>query len=291
MVHVVFFQHFTLKKLEEKIMPELPEVETTRRDIEDKIIHQTIRKLIIRNPNMRWPVESNLTEKLPGLSIQEVNRRAKYLLLKTAKGHLIIHLGMSGYLRVLEENTPPQKHDHIDLILENGHLLRLHDPRRFGAFLWTEDAPENHPLLNHLGPEPLTEAFKGDTLFRASRNRTVALKTFIMNNDIVVGVGNIYANESLFLSGLNPKKPAKKLTQKQADLLAKNIKKVLKQAIETGGTTLKDFLTPDGTPGYFEQKLNVYGRDGKPCRICQTTIERLVQNQRATYFCPRCQSK
>lgn len=272
-------------------MPELPEVETTRRGIQQKVEHQVIRKLIIRNPHFRWPVDETLKESLPGLTISQIKRRAKYLLLETVKGHLIIHLGMSGNLRILPVNTPPQKHDHIDLIFNNDYLLRLHDPRRFGAFLWTNKPIEEHPLLIHLGPEPLSETFNEKTLFESSRNRNIQLKTFLMDNSVVVGVGNIYANESLFLAGLNPAKPAKKLTKQQARILAETVKKVLSKAIETGGTTLKDFLKPDGSPGYFEQQLHVYGRENMPCLHCQTPIQRIVQNQRATYFCKQCQSK
>lgn len=273
-------------------MPELPEVETTRKGIQPNIEGQKIVKLIVRNPNLRWPVDLSLTKTLPGLPILNVGRRGKYLLLETPQGTILIHLGMSGNLRVLPIGTLPQKHDHIDMEFENGFLLRLNDPRRFGAFLW--QAHENaqalaHPLLAKLGPEPLSDDFTGEYLYKASRNRKVAIKSLVMNSQIVVGAGNIYANESLFLSQIHPQTPASSLTRKQCDTLAANIKNVLADAIEQGGTTLKDFLSPDGKPGYFEQKLNVYGRDHQPCPVCGTLIERIILNQRASYFCPECQ--
>lgn len=273
-------------------MPELPEVETTRKGIEPKTHQQTITKLVIRNPNLRWPVDTNLIDRLPGLQILEVGRRGKYLLLKTLKGTLLIHLGMSGNLRVLPIGTAVQKHDHIDLEFDNGFLLRLNDPRRFGAVLWhdaREGQLDSHKLLAKLGPEPLSDEFNAQTLYQQSRNRSVAVKSFIMNSHIVVGAGNIYANESLFLSGIHPQTPAKQLSKTQCALLVDNIKQVLAAAIQQGGTTLKDFLNADGKPGYFEQKLNVYGRDKQACPNCATPIERLVLNQRASYFCPKCQ--
>ncbi|MDX1795518.1 MAG: bifunctional DNA-formamidopyrimidine glycosylase/DNA-(apurinic or apyrimidinic site) lyase [Hydrogenovibrio sp.] len=270
-------------------MPELPEVETTRKGIQPKVEGQTIKHLIVRNPALRWPVPEELTETLPGKVIRRVKRRAKYLLLETDQGTLILHLGMSGNLRVLPHDTPVKKHDHIDLVMENGFLLRYHDPRRFGAFLWTESPIENHPLFEHLGPEPLTDDFSVEGFFQQTRNKSVSIKSFIMNNKNVVGVGNIYANEALFMSGISPTKPAGTLTRDQTDRLVQNIKSVLKTAINQGGTTLKDFLTPDGQPGYFEQQLNVYGKAGTPCPTCRTHIVKIVQNQRASYYCPNCQ--
>lgn len=270
-------------------MPELPEVETTRKGIQPNVEGQTIQKIIIRNGKLRWPVDTSLIEKLPGLVILSVKRRAKYLLLETEQGHLIIHLGMSGNLRVLPQQEPAVKHDHIDLILDNGFLLRYHDPRRFGSWLWTESPLQEHALLKSLGPEPLTDSFNAEYLYQALQGRKTAIKTFIMNNHIVVGVGNIYANESLFLSGIHPTKPAQNLTQEEATRLTRHIKAVLNSAIEQGGTTLKDFLTPDGKPGYFEQKLHVYGREGLPCLQCQKAVEKVVLNQRAAYFCSNCQ--
>lgn len=275
-------------------MPELPEVETTRRGIAPKTDQQIIKQFIIRNPNLRWPVDLSLPTKLAGQKIHSVGRRGKYLLLQTDIGTLLIHLGMSGTLRVVPENTAVQKHDHVDLVLQNGFALRLNDPRRFGSVIWHDIAEgdlNQHKLLSQLGPEPLDEAFNGDYLFNKSRNRKMIVKSFIMNSHIVVGAGNIYANESLFLSGIHPEKLAGKLTKKQCRLLAENIKTVIAAAIQQGGTTLKDFLSPDGKPGYFKQELNVYDQAGKPCKNCGALIERKVLNQRAAYFCKQCQTK
>lgn len=275
-------------------MPELPEVETTLRGIQPKTEGQRIQKVVIRNPKLRWPVEAHLIETLPGKKLRQISRRAKYLLLALtddngSESHLILHLGMSGNLRVLPQKTPHQKHDHIDLHFDNGLMLRYHDPRRFGAFLWTNEPIESHSLLAHLAPEPLTDAFNAEELFQHMKGKTSAIKAIIMNNHYAVGVGNIYANESLFLSGIHPQTPANKLTRSQTNTLVSNIKLVLAKAIEQGGTTLKDFLTPDGKPGYFKQKLNVYGRQDEACTVCGTSIIRITQNQRASYFCPKCQ--
>jgi formamidopyrimidine-DNA glycosylase len=276
-------------------MPELPEVETTRRGIEPSLRGRTIRAFKVRQPSLRWPVPAPLTDFLPGLVISSVKRRSKYLLLTltqvdgTSAGTLLIHLGMSGSLRLTPPETAPRKHDHIDLILTDGTCLRYHDPRRFGAWLWTDQPPDTYPLLAKLGPEPLSEAFDGDALFQALSRRKSAIKTCLMNAHIVVGVGNIYANEALFLSGLHPTLRADTLTKTQCETLAHHIREVLQAAIEQGGTTLNDFLAPSGTPGYFEQRLFVYGRLGEPCRHCGTPIEKQVISQRASYFCPHCQ--
>ncbi|MEA3405874.1 MAG: bifunctional DNA-formamidopyrimidine glycosylase/DNA-(apurinic or apyrimidinic site) lyase [Pseudomonadota bacterium] len=275
-------------------MPELPEVETTRKGIQPKVDQQTISKVIVRNGNLRWPVDSDLATKLTGLSVLKVDRRGKYLLLETQNGTLLIHLGMSGNLRVLPINTPVQKHDHIDIEFANGYLLRLNDPRRFGSVLWhsaSEGPIEQHKLLAKLAPEPLSDDFNGQYFFEKTRKRKVAIKTLVMNSQVAVGAGNIYANESLFMSNIHPQTIASKLTKKQCEQLVNNIKKVLKAAIEQGGTTLKDFLSPDGKPGYFVQQLNVYDQAGKPCPVCDTPIERIILNQRASYFCPKCQKK
>ncbi|HHT00724.1 MAG TPA: bifunctional DNA-formamidopyrimidine glycosylase/DNA-(apurinic or apyrimidinic site) lyase [Thiomicrospira sp.] len=275
-------------------MPELPEVETTRKGIQPKVDQQTISKVIVRNGHLRWPVDSDLAEKLTGLSVLKVGRRGKYLLLETQNGTLLIHLGMSGNLRVLPVNTTVQKHDHIDIEFSNGYLLRLNDPRRFGSVLWHsagEGPVEQHKLLAKLAPEPLSDDFNGQYFFEKTRKRKVAIKTLVMNSQVAVGAGNIYANESLFMSNIHPQTIASKLTKKQCELLVSNIKKVLEAAIEQGGTTLKDFLSPDGKPGYFVQKLNVYDQAGKPCPVCDTPIERIILNQRASYFCPKCQKK
>lgn len=270
-------------------MPELPEVETTKRGIQNKTEHATIQSIEIRNGKLRWPVPTELVKLLPGLRIDSVTRRAKYLLLNTPKGTIIIHLGMSGNLRTLPHSSPIQKHDHIDLVFTNGWLLRYHDPRRFGAWLWTDQQLAEHPLLKHLAPEPLSEAFNANWLFDKIQNRKIPIKTIVMDNKMVVGAGNIYANESLFLAGIHPLKPANSLNFNEVTRLVNTIKQVLAAAIQQGGTTLKDFLQPDGKPGYFVQSLQVYGRANEPCHICKQTIQKFVLNQRACYVCPSCQ--
>lgn len=270
-------------------MPELPEVETTLRGIFPKANKQTIKQLIIRNSSLRWPVETNLTKVLAGLVIQNITRRAKYLLLQTEKGHIIIHLGMSGVLRILAHGTAVKKHDHIDLVLENGYLLRYNDPRRFGCFLWTDQPIAEHKLLNNLAPEPLTDDFNADYLFIKCQSRKLPIKTLLMENKSVVGVGNIYANEVLFATSISPIRPANKISQQETKLLCQNIKKILTRAIEQGGTTLKDFLSPDGSPGYFVQQLEVYDKKNQPCPNCGTQIIKIIQAQRASFYCPDCQ--
>lgn len=270
-------------------MPELPEVETTKRGIENQICHKRIVEIQIRQNQLRWPVPAELKTILPGLVVESVKRRGKYLLLKTSAGHILIHLGMSGHLRVLTQSIPAGKHDHIDLVFEDGSCLRYQDTRRFGAWLWTDQPLEDHPLLKKLGPEPLSDEFNSDYLWQVTRTRNTAIKSLIMNSHLLVGVGNIYANESLFLSGLHPLKPAKDLTLLECEKLVTQIRQVLSAAIEQGGTTLKDFLSPSGRPGYFVQKLFVYGRADQPCLNCDTVIERAVHFQRASYICPTCQ--
>ncbi len=272
-------------------MPELPEVETTRKGIISKTLNQTIQGIDIRHTQLRWPVDKNQALKLPGLVVLAVKRRGKYLLLETKEGHIIIHLGMSGSLQILPHNSAIKKHDHIDLRFNNGYLLRYHDPRRFGTWLWFEGDISKHPLLSKLGPEPLEKSFSGSYLFEKTRRRKVAIKNLIMNSHIVVGAGNIYASESLFMSGIHPEKPALLITLPEAEILVTQIKLVLEKSIKQGGTTLKDFLSPDGQPGYFVQELNVYGRENQPCFKCQHPIEKVVINQRASFFCPQCQPK
>lgn len=269
-------------------MPELPEVETTKRGIEPHILKQKIDKVFVRHHQLRWPIPQEISE-LPGLTVESVERRAKYLLLKTSQGTVIIHLGMSGYLRILEEFVEPVKHDHVDLVFANGKVLRYHDPRRFGAWLWTSEPIEQHKLFAKLAPEPLSDEFTGEYLKNQISKKATAIKTLLMNNQHVVGVGNIYANEVLFLTKIHPLTPAKNLTAKQFEQLVTEIKQVLQNSIKQGGTTLKDFLTPDGQPGYFAQKLFVYGRDNQNCMACETPLVREVIAQRASYFCPSCQ--
>ncbi len=270
-------------------MPELPEVETVRRGIAPHLEGQRIAKVIVRHTRLRWPIPPRLKKHLTGHTISQVSRRAKYLLLATDTGTLIIHLGMSGSLRVLPANTPVRKHDHVDIVLENGLCLRLNDPRRFGALLWHEGAITDHPLLVHLGPEPLERALHGAYLFAQARGRKTASKQFLMDNRILVGVGNIYANEALFQAGIAPRRPAGKLTREECDRLCKAIKQILRKAIKQGGTTLRDFVRADGNPGYFTLQLKVYGQDGAPCPRCATTIKHIRQGQRSSFYCPRCQ--
>lgn len=272
-------------------MPELPEVETTRNGIAPYIENQQVEQVIIRDTRLRWPVTDKLDEKLCGQIIQSVSRRAKYLLLNTAEGTLFIHLGMSGRLRILTAFQPAEKHDHVDIVFANNIILRFTDPRRFGAILWTSESPMQHPLLSHLGPEPLKDLFNAGYLFQRSRKRQVSIKTFIMNAEIVVGVGNIYASESLFLSGIHPQLIAAKLTKTQAEKLVAAIKLTLKKAIAAGGTTLRDFRDSEGKPGYFAQELWVYARQNQGCKKCGHPIELIRQANRATYFCPQCQKR
>jgi len=274
-------------------MPELPEVETTRRGIEPAVVGQRIERLIVREPRLRWRVPANLPRLLEGLRIEAIERRAKYLLLSLAKdvpaGTLIVHLGMSGSLRVLPEATPALTHDHIDVVLASGMCLRFNDPRRFGSFVWTSEDPQQHPLLRDLGPEPLSDEFDGAALARAAKGRRVAIKQLLMNSQIVVGVGNIYASEALFRAGIRPRRAAGRLKPQEFAALAKSVKQVLREAIRSGGTTLRDYVNADGMPGYFRQKLFVYERSEEPCRVCKTPIKHFVQGQRSTYFCPTCQ--
>lgn len=270
-------------------MPELPEVETTARGIRPHVAGQIVTKVIVRNSKLRWPVPADLPKLLAQQTIQRIDRRGKYLLFKTQQGHQLLHLGMSGSLRVLPEGTAAGKHDHIDWQLNNGQLLRLNDPRRFGCVLWTPEAPEQHPLLASLGPEPLSENFHDDYLWQKSRGRKQNVKTFIMDSKLVVGVGNIYASESLFLAGIRPTTQAGRVSNARYAALTQAIKHTLAKAIDAGGTTLKDFNQVDGKPGYFKQELNVYGRAEEPCTVCATPICNKVLNQRMTYWCQNCQ--
>ncbi len=270
-------------------MPELPEVETTRRGIHKHVEHQTIKKVIIRQAKLRWPVPGTLTKKLAKQVIHNVTRRAKYLILSCDAGHVILHLGMSGSLRVVKADTPAEKHDHVDFVFTNGKCLRLRDPRRFGAVLFTKDDPNEHKLIKSLGPEPLSKSFTAQHLFDRSRKRSLTIKSFIMDSKIVVGVGNIYASEALFRAGIHPKRAAGKVTKEKYTLLTTAIKQVLKAAIKAGGTSLRDFTKSDGKPGYFKQSLKVYGRKGEPCYQCKKPISHAVIAQRSTYYCTHCQ--
>ncbi|MBF0379435.1 MAG: bifunctional DNA-formamidopyrimidine glycosylase/DNA-(apurinic or apyrimidinic site) lyase [Magnetococcales bacterium] len=273
-------------------MPELPEVETIRRGLAPLLIKQEIKAVTTRRENLRWPMPiKELADNLPGHTIDDVSRRGKYLLMPIGRGSLIVHLGMSGVLRHHKKNIPYVKHDHFDIAFKNGSHLRLNDPRRFGAVLWTSEPPLNHPLLAKLGPEPLLADFNADYLYEKSRGRKGGIKSFLMDSQVVVGAGNIYAAESLFIAKINPLRPAGKLDKKDCEKLVAAIKKILLASIELGGTTLKDFRNEDGKPGYFQQSLNVYGRGGEECVVCAATIEQYRSGGRATAFCPQCQKK
>jgi formamidopyrimidine-DNA glycosylase len=271
-------------------MPELPEVETTLRGLEPHLKGQSVVKLVVRNRRLRWPIPSGLEAKLRGQTLLGMRRRAKYLLLEFPHGHLLSHLGMSGSLRLLTGDLTPQKHDHFDLAFANGMCLRYHDPRRFGLLLWTKREPAMHRLIRHLGPEPLSDKFTGEYLYRLAQKRKAAVKNFIMDGRIVVGVGNIYASEALHRAGIHPTRPAGRISLARYQNLASIIKIVLAEAIAAGGTTLKDFLNSAGLPGYFAQKLLVYGREGLPCGTCLSLIRNLTVGQRASFYCPKCQN-
>lgn len=270
-------------------MPELPEVETVRRGISPTLIGQTIVKVLIRNPRLRWPIPSYLPKKLMQLTVHDIQRRGKYLLFKTHSGTLILHLGMSGRVQLLNDSRPPQSHDHVDLVFANQWTLRYTDPRRFGCLLWTEQPPEQHELLAHLGPEPLSRLFTGHYLHQQAQGRKIPIKSFLMDSKIVVGIGNIYANEALFLAKIAPLTPAGAISKEHYQDLVAASKKVLQQAIKAGGTTLNDFQNAQGQPGYFSQQLSVYGRENLACRRCQTRLTKITISQRATVYCPRCQ--
>lgn len=270
-------------------MPELPEVETTKRGIAPHVKNKRIEQVIVRQSKLRWEVPKNLSRQLPGHAFTAIKRRGKYLLLLSPAGTLMIHLGMSGSLRIVNKELEPKKHDHVDLVLDNGKALRYTDPRRFGCVLWEEQGFDSHPLLKHLGPEPLSKEFDADYLFKRSRGRAVAIKNFIMDSKVVVGVGNIYANEALFASGVNPKRAAGKISKAKYSKLVPCIKAILQQSITVGGTTLRDFTNSAGEPGYFKQSLNVYGRGGESCITCKRLLREIRQGQRSTVYCTNCQ--
>lgn len=270
-------------------MPELPEVETTRRGLLPHLAQRRITGVVLRRPDLRWPIPPEVAARLPGETILDVRRRAKYLLLDTAPGSAVLHLGMSGMLRVLPAATPVAAHDHVDLALDSGRVLRFTDPRRFGCLLW-QPAGETHDLLRDLGPEPLSDAFDGDLLYERSRRRRAPVKTFLMDQAIVVGVGNIYAAESLFRAGIAPTREAGSIGRERYGRLAAAVKDILAMAITRGGTTLRDFLNADGAPGYFEQELFVYGREGQPCKVCGRRLRESRLGNRAGAWCGRCQT-
>lgn len=279
-------------------MPELPEVEVTRISIAPYLEGCRISGVIVRNPNLRWPVSADLQDQLQGRKIRTVSRRAKYLLLDCGTGVLILHLGMSGSLRLLTNNqlrssaaslVQPGRHDHFDLIMENQTVLRFRDPRRFGAVLWQPESFEQHPLLSHLGPEPFTADFCAQRLYQISRERKSSIKTMLMNNQVVVGVGNIYANEALFLAGIHPRTAVGRIGLARYDRLVQSVKTILQKAIEAGGSSLRDFVNSDGNPGYFQQQYWVYGRAAAPCRKCDARIKQIRQGQRSSFYCPVCQ--
>jgi formamidopyrimidine-DNA glycosylase len=267
-------------------MPELPEVETTCRGIRPHIVDKAITGIVVRNRSLRWPVPAGIGTKLAGAVIRGVRRRAKYILIDVDGGSLIIHLGMSGSLRIVEADAPVRKHDHVDIVIGAGQALRLHDPRRFGSMLWT-NAATTHPLLTNLGPEPW-DATTGQ-LYQRSRGRRQSIKAFIMDSHTIVGVGNIYASEALFIAGVRPGRAAGRLTRIEFERLRLGIIEVIDEAITVGGTTLRDFVSASGEPGYFRQRLRVYERSGEPCRVCGGPIRRVVLGARASYYCPACQ--
>jgi len=271
-------------------MPELPEVETTVNGIRPFAEGRTVAGVIVRQRQLRWPVSRGLSQKLSGKVIQSVRRRAKYIMFEFERGTLLIHLGMSGRLRVVPSTTPIEKHDHVDLLLDDGHCVRFRDPRRFGSVIWVSGDPLMSPYLYHLGPEPLVDDFDGHYLYARARGRRAAVKNFIMDGRIVVGVGNIYASEALFRSGIRPTRAAGRIALERYDLLVTAIQSVLGEAIAAGGTTLRDYSrVTGGEPGYFEQALKVYERQGQPCEACGDLIKRKVIGQRASYYCPSCQ--
>ena len=270
-------------------MPELPEVETTCRGIAPHITACTILECVLRTAKLRFPLDPALCQLLPGLKIVAVERRAKYLLLRCDRGTIIIHLGMSGSLRMVAAGTTEKKHDHVDLIFSNGQCLRLTDPRKFGAFIYTDIDPHTHKLLNHLGPEPLMDKFSGEYLHERGKGKKQSIKQFIMDQKTVVGVGNIYASEALFKVGIRPDRSAGRVSLKRYQELSVAIKEILIKAIAAGGTTLNDFSQADGKPGYFKQQLQVYGRDGEPCVTCGQPLQSMRLGQRSTFFCVNCQ--
>ncbi len=273
-------------------MPELPEVETTKRGITPHILNGKIADVIVRQASLRWPVPDNIQAILQGKTVTAIERRAKYLLIfldNIEQQALLIHLGMSGSLRIAKRTDAILKHDHLDIVFADGQILRYADPRRFGCILWLETPPAEHKLLSHLGPEPLSDAFNGDYLWHKSRTKSVAVKQFVMDQKVVTGIGNIYATEALFTAGVHPNKPAGKVSKNKYNIFAEAAKHILQRSITQGGTTLRDFVGGDGKPGYFAQQLLVYGRKGEPCPQCETILKEVRLSNRSSVYCPACQ--
>ncbi len=271
-------------------MPELPEVETTRRGIEGALLGRRVVSLVVRERRLRWPIQRAIEAQVAGQRVNGTGRRAKYLLIELDSGTLISHLGMSGSLRVVAQSTAPQRHDHFDLRLDSGQCLRFNDPRRFGSLHWTRQDPAKHRLLAGLGPEPLGAEFNAGYVAAMAKGRKVAVKQFLMDQRVVVGVGNIYASEALFRAGIHPGRAAGRIAERRLAALVEAVRATLAEAIEQGGTTLRDYVDPAGQPGYFRQQLFVYERAGRPCRQCDRPVRRFVQGQRATYYCRVCQT-
>lgn len=271
-------------------MPELPEVETTRRGLLP-LVGKVVKSVTIRHKTLRWPIPQHLVETLPKQTLGNLSRRAKYILCEFDSGVLLLHLGMSGRICLLDDNYPAEKHDHFDIEFTSGQVLRLRDPRRFGAVLWLDNKTNDHVLLNSLGPEPLDDAFDGQYLHEALRNKKIAIKNAIMDGHVVVGVGNIYASESLFRARIHPETPANKVSLKACERLVTEIKATLNDALKAGGSSLRDFFGTDGNPGYFQQEYFTYGRTGEPCKVCSKPIQNIRLGQRSTFFCAHCQKR
>ncbi len=271
-------------------MPELPEVETTRHGLLP-LVGKTVKSVTIRHATLRWPIPKFLPETLPNQTLRGLSRRAKYILCEFDTGALLLHLGMSGRIQLLDCNYPPEKHDHFDIEFNDGQVLRLRDPRRFGAVLWIDNKENNHTLLNNLGPEPLEGGFNAKYLHKALSNKTLAIKNAIMDGHVVVGIGNIYASESLFRARIHPEMSAKQLSFKRCEILVTEIKNTLHDALAAGGSSLRDFFGTDGNPGYFQQEYFVYGRTGEPCKVCANPIKCIRLGQRSTFFCEHCQKR
>ncbi|MBW2505206.1 MAG: bifunctional DNA-formamidopyrimidine glycosylase/DNA-(apurinic or apyrimidinic site) lyase [Deltaproteobacteria bacterium] len=270
-------------------MPELPEVETTRRGIKPLITGKTVFRVTLHNPSLRWPVPECLKTLLPGQKVHDIERRSKYLLIRLEAGTLIVHLGMTGHLRVVKATSARRKHDHFEILFHDGTVLRFNDSRRFGAIFWTDKDPLQHARLMNLGPEPLSGEFNANYLYQRSRNRSLPIKPFLMDAKIVVGVGNIYASEALFRAKISPLAAAGKISKIRYQRLVKSVVDVLEESIAAGGTTIRDFMTTSGMPGYFKQELRVYGRVDQPCYVCNHSIKQIRLSQRSTFYCPRCQ--